>query len=97
MNEDYAALLNELESLCREYMGDDNALEAAACIRAIEIIEAIRNDRHVPAQEPDADPFGDDAELCASLQSLDTDIGYRAASRIGQLAMLAAAKKKEGE
>lgn len=43
---------------------------------------------------PEADPFGVDADLCGELHELDTDIGYRAASRIGQLAMLAASQRE---
>ena len=54
MNEDYAALLDELEFLCREYMGDDNALEVAACIRVGEIIETLRLVlKPAPAAVPD--------------------------------------------
>lgn len=45
---------------------------------------------------PEADPFGVDADLCGELHELDTDLGYRAASRIGQLAMLAASQREGG-
>ena len=55
VNEDYAALLDELEFICREYMGDDNALEVAACIRVGEIIETLRLVlKPSPAAVPDA-------------------------------------------
>lgn len=85
-------------SLHRDHYADNNTFEPFDdLLGLLSQIDNMICGWKEPAQVPDADPFGDDAELCASLQSLDTDIGYRAASRIGQLAMLAAAQKKEGE
>ena len=73
------------------------------CVKVDYVREVIRQHASQPAAPvapatvvPEADPFGVDADLCGELHELDTDIGYRAASRIGQLAMLAASKREGG-
>ena len=73
------------------------------CVKVDYVREVIRQHASQPAAPvapatvvPEADPFGVDADLCGELHELDTELGYRAASRIGQLAMLAASKREGG-